>query len=146
MPTRTARSRALVGLVAVALALVLTACLSGGQQRMVDLVNRDRAAQGRATLPNHATLSTKAQAWADEMAREGRVSHSTLTDGTPSCRRALGENVAAASSVDGLHRAWMASAGHRANILDPRWDHIGVGVTRSGDRYYGVQVFMEGCT
>ena len=139
------RSRALLGLVAVGLTLLLTACLNSGQQRMVDLVNRDRGANGRAALAVDDELVAKAQAWAEKMARDGRLSHSNLRDGVTSCWRSLSENVAVSSSVDGLHRAWMASSGHRANILAPSSTHIGVGVVRQGDRYWGVQVFRQAC-
>ncbi len=141
----TTRRRALLGVIAVALTLLLTGCLDSGQQRMVDLVNRDRAAHGRRALVVDDQLVTKAQRWAEKMARDGRISHSTLTDGVPSCWRRLGENVAVSSSVDGLHRAWMGSSGHRANILDGSFTHIGVGVVNRGGRYYGVQVFMQAC-
>lgn len=143
--TTKTRSRALLGVIAIALALVLSGCLSGGQQRLVDLVNRDRAANGRGALVVNATLNNKAQAWAQQMANDGRISHSTLTSGVPSCWRALGENVGVASSVDGLHTAWMGSSGHRANILSSSYTHIGVGVVKSGGRYWGVQVFMQAC-
>lgn len=144
IPSRS-RPRALVGVVAVALTLLLTACLTGEQQRLVDRVTWDRAVHGRAALTVHDQLGSKAQGWAEKMARDGRISHSTLTSGAPSCWRALGENVAKASSVDGLHDAWMRSSGHRANILSTSYTHIGVGVARQGSWYYGVQVFMRAC-
>lgn len=139
------RSRAVVALIAISLTLLLTACLNSGQQRMVDLVNRDRAANGRGGLAVNAQLVSKAQGWAAKMSRDGRISHSSLTSGAPSCWRSLGENVAIAGSVDGLHTAWMRSSGHRANILSTNYTHIGVGVVRRGNTYYGVQVFMRGC-
>lgn len=46
----------------------------------------------------------------------------------------LGENVGwTNSTVDYLHRAFMASPEHRRNILDPRFTSIGIGETVSAD-------------
>ena len=142
MRTTSTRRRALVGAFAVVLALVLSGCLDSGHQRLVYLVNRDRAGYGRPALSVDYQLVDKAKAWSYKMSRDGRISHSTLTSGVPGCWRSLGENVAVASSVDGLHRAWMASAPHRANILSWNYNRIGVGITKRDGRYYGVQVFM----
>lgn len=139
------RSRALVGVIAVALALLLTACLSGGQERTIYLTNRDRAAYGRAALAVDGQLLAKAEIWAAKMARDGRIAHSSLTSGAPGCWRSLGENVGVASSPDRLHQAWMASSSHRANILNGVFTHVGVGIVERGGRYYGVQVFMRAC-
>ncbi len=143
--TPTHRSRAVLGLVAIALTLLLTACLNSGQQRLVYLVNRDRVAVGQGPLGVNGRLTAKAEGWAAKMAGDGRITHSSLRRGAPSCWRSLGENVAVAGSVDGLHRAWMASRGHRANILAGKYTHIGVGVVKRGGRYWGVQVFMTRC-
>lgn len=139
------RSRTLLGLVVVALALLLTACLTGEQQQVVDPVNRERATQGLKALAVNDQLVTKAQGWAEQMARNGKISHSTLTTGAPGCWQALGENVAQAGSIAGLHAAWMGSSPHRAQILSTTYTHIGVGVVHQGSSYYGVQVFMKAC-
>ncbi len=131
--------------VAVGLAVLLTGCLTPPQQTMLDDVNRDRQAQGRTALPTQAELMTKAQAWSAQMARDGKISHSRLSDGITVCWDASGENVAQSTTLAGLEAQWMASTGHRTNILDPRWTHIGVGVTKVGDQYFGVQVFLQVC-
>jgi uncharacterized protein YkwD len=55
----------------------------------------------------------------------------------------IGENIAAGcSSAAEACQGWMKSAGHRRNILDPDYTHIGGGFSTGGpyDRYY-VQVF-----
>jgi uncharacterized protein YkwD len=86
----------------------------------------------------------KAQAWADKMARDGTLSHSNLSDGVASCATALGENIAAHSSVAGAEQLLMSDPPHRANVLG-RWDWVGVGVARSGNGVILVQDFMSGC-
>lgn len=137
--------RALLGGLAIALALVLTACLSGGQMQVLDALNADRKAHGLKTLPTHDALNAKAEAWAEKLARDGRLSHSNLSSGVPSCWRSLGENVGYGSSAAAVQRQYMASSGHRANILASKWDYVGVGYAERGGRVYTVQVFMQGC-
>jgi uncharacterized protein YkwD len=55
----------------------------------------------------------------------------------------VGENIGYGNiSADAMMRAWMASSGHRANILYPRFTYIGLGAVRSGGHWYGVQEFI----
>jgi len=138
---RTVRLAALV----LALALVFTGCLSGGQSSVQQELNADRTAYRLRALPTHGQLNAKAQAWAEKLARDGRLSHSTLSAGVPSCWRGLGENVGYGASVASVQDAYMNSSGHRANILDSRWNYVGVGYAQAGNRVYTVQVFMQGC-
>jgi uncharacterized protein YkwD len=51
--------------------------------------------------------------------------------------RAFGPEEFARVAVEG----WMKSPGHRANILNPRYDTSGVGVAMAGDRAFATQVF-----
>jgi uncharacterized protein YkwD len=46
--------------------------------------------------------------------------------------RTCGENVGYGSSVDQIHTLFMGSEGHRANILNPAYGQVGIGVVRSG--------------
>jgi uncharacterized protein YkwD len=56
----------------------------------------------------------------------------------------VGENVAYGNvTPEQLVAMWMASPGHRANLLKPGFTHIGVGaVATAAGRVYGVQVFL----
>ncbi|CAN5523239.1 hypothetical protein BH20ACT2_BH20ACT2_21350 [soil metagenome] len=129
----------------VGLVLLLAACMSPEQQRAFDLVNISRAQNGLAAATQHGELQTKAQAWAERLAREGRLYHSNLTTGAPACWRALGENVGYGGSIDTVHAAYLASPSHRGNILEPRFNFVGTGVANRGNVVYTVQVFMQGC-
>jgi hypothetical protein len=53
---------------------------------------------------------------------------------------AWGENVACAGDVEQMHQALMNSPGHRANILNARWNALGTG-TFDGALLWGTQVF-----
>jgi len=46
--------------------------------------------------------------------------------------RTAGENIAGNPSAAGAMRAWMNSPGHRANILNPNFTRIGIGVVDGG--------------
>ena len=141
------RRRRLLQIVGASLlALLLSSCMMSGQQQTVlDQLNWDRALNGRRTLPTHDALNAKAQSWAEKIARDGSLSHSNLRSGLPSCWSSAGENVGYGSSIAAVERAYMASSGHRANILNTSWDYAGVGYARSGSRVYTVHVFMKGC-
>src|SRR5690606_38745741 len=57
--------------------------------------------------------------------------------------RRLGENVGRNGSIDGIHRAFMSSTGHRRNILNPDYDAVGVGVMWKSGSTYVVEGFMD---
>jgi hypothetical protein len=60
-----------------------------------------------------------------------------------------GEIIASKTGDDGkdavrwMIPAWLASPTHAAVLLDPRYEHWGVGMTHSGDRWYGVVIFED---
>ena len=91
-------------------------------------------------LAGYNRSPAKAQAWAEQMARTGQVSHSNLRDGAPGFRY-LGENVGWARSVGEMHSLFMASSSHRATIVSGRYTKVGTGVAIVNGRYYVVQVF-----
>ena len=110
------------------------------------LVNREREASGEGPLHGNPQLDTAAQRHSDEMSDGDYFEHSGLQGLTPLGRaRAagyirspqvgyeLGENLAwgtlRLSTPQAIVAAWMASAGHRENILDPRYRDTGIGVS-----------------
>lgn len=121
---------------------------------MLDAVNVQRISNGVAPVAHHALLTQAALAHAaDQFSRDclTTLDH-TGTDGSnPGDRiartglrvRTWGENVACNQrSVADVMQAWMNSAGHRANILNPGFTHIGISITRdSRGHAYWLQVF-----
>ncbi len=110
------------------------------------LVNRERAAQGERLLAPNPHLQHAAQAHTDSMAYRDYFEHVGPRGDTPLTRiRAagylyssqvsyeIGENIGWGTLWDGTPRAvvaaWMASPGHRANILDARFRSTGIGVS-----------------
>lgn len=106
-------------------------------------INELRASKGLPALQVHANLVAKARDWAAGMAAAGKIWHSTLSDGITADWKKLGENVGMGGSVDGLHAAFVASPGHYANLVDPNFSHIGVGIVMSGKTIYVAEMFMQ---
>jgi len=53
------------------------------------------------------------------------------------------ENVAEAPNSAQIHDLWMHSAGHRANLLDPNVDAVGIAVIWSRGEFYAVEDFAH---
>jgi uncharacterized protein YkwD len=117
------------------------------------LVNQARAQAGFAPLTRAPELDTAARRHSEDMATTGNLSH-TGSDGSTFWQRAEasgyngfanGENISAGlDTAEGTMNGWMSSAGHRANILNPTSNEIGIAVVfRAGSQYgyYWTQVF-----
>jgi uncharacterized protein YkwD len=123
---------------------------SAAEQQLLDLANHSRSQAGAPKLTLDAGLSQAARAHAEAMVAARQLSHQF--QGEPSLPQRLGiatttnldqegENVALDYSADGGHKHLMLSPPHRANLLNPAYNVIGLGVVRSGDRLYIVQDF-----
>lgn len=143
-PLRTGR-RATTAVLAVIVAALLSACLGPAQSQVQRELNSDRVAHKLRPLTIQGEAQAKAQAWAERLARERKLYHSRLPDGIKSRWCSLGENVGYGPSVPAIEDAYMASAGHRANILSTKWTGVGVGYATSGTRVYTVHVFIKTC-
>ncbi|HEX9259634.1 MAG TPA: CAP domain-containing protein [Acidimicrobiales bacterium] len=101
-------------------------------------------------------LTQAAQAHSDDQATMRKMTHigsdgSTLvvrlnrSGYLPAASWGVGENVAwNFSSPSSVMTAWMNSAGHRANIVNPAFTHVGFGLTNFGNGYYWTQDFGHG--
>lgn len=148
--TKARRRRPAGPILALLLVAVLAAgCMPADAKTFLDRTNSLRSSQGIRPLKEHDTLTRKAEAWAQQMARTGRLSHSNLTDGLSGVRwRSLGENVGYSSptsdTLKSIHDMFVRSAGHRANLVNPAFTHMGVGVaTDSRGRIWVAQVFAR---
>lgn len=145
---RPRRHRRLVRALALSLGLLavaggLTACNTPQQEEVGALINQTRRQHGRRQLGMNLELTIKAQGWADYLASNCTLRHSNLASGIGYNWRALGENVGYGPSIGAVHNAYMNSSGHRANILDTRWNYMGTGVAYGCNRVFTVQVFMQ---
>ncbi len=106
-------------------------------------INELRASKGLPGLTVHPNLVDKARAWAGTMAAAGRIWHSTLSDGITADWRKLGENVGMGGSVQPLHEAFIASPKHYANLVDPEFNYVGIGVAYAGGTLFVTESFMK---
>src|SRR5208283_4780259 len=120
------------------------------EQVLLALANQARAQAGAPPLAFDAGLSQAARAHAEEMLTARQLSPQFA--GEPSLPQRLGsathllldqegENVALDFDAEKGHQHLMLSPPHRANLLNPAYNVIGLGVVRSGDRLYIVQDF-----
>lgn len=122
------------------------------RDRIVVLMNEQRAIAGIGGLTQSVALNNVAQIRAMEIVQA--FSH-TRPDGS-SCFTVLsesgiaymsaGENIAMGYlSAESVMDGWMNSEGHRANILNPVFGQVGIGVyeTEDGGGYYWVQIFTN---
>ncbi len=105
--------------------------------RIIELVNKERAATGAPVLNVDTLLTQAAVSKASDMLTKGYWAH-VAPDGTDPWYfftnsgyqyRYAGENLARDfSTPDAVVSAWMASPSHRDNLLAPRYEDIGIAV------------------
>jgi uncharacterized protein YkwD len=134
-------------LLALAVALMVLGACTPDQKDAWTTLHSDREANGVAPAGWRADLQVKAQAWAEHLAEPGvPFAHSSLADGVTQCWRSLGENIASNASIGGAEESFMASPGHRANILNGSYNSYAVGVAWTPDgRVFVVQEFAQSC-
>lgn len=123
--------------------------VSAFEQKVVELTNQERAKQGLPALKLDTELSKVARTKSLDMQNKGYFSHTSPTYGSPFdmmkqfgiSYRSAGENIAMGQqSPEAVVNAWMNSEGHRANILNSSYTHIGVGHVSNGN--YWTQMFI----
>ncbi|MFF9818236.1 CAP domain-containing protein [Streptomyces sp. NPDC014006] len=106
------------------------------EAEVLRLVNEERAKAGLAPLAANSALTGLAENFSDDMAARGFFDHTDPDGHTPWDRAAKagitglgGENIARGQADPAaVVAAWMDSPGHRANILNPDFKTLGVGV------------------
>lgn len=123
--------------------------LSEFEQRVVELTNAERTKQGLPALKIDTELSKVARVKSEDMQKNNYFDHNSPTYGSPFdmmkkfgiSYTSAGENIAQGQRTpEEVVQAWMNSAGHRANILNNSFTHIGVGYVESGN--YWTQQFI----
>lgn len=126
--------------------------LSADEQQMLNLVNQERKQSGLNELKIHEGLVKLARLKSKDMIDLGYFAHQSPTYGSPFdmmrntgiAYSYAGENLAGASTVARAHTSLMNSPGHRANILNPNYTHVGIGIVNGGN--YGkmfTQMFIR---
>ncbi|KRF60271.1 hypothetical protein ASG99_26870 [Bacillus sp. Soil768D1] len=123
--------------------------LSAFEQQVVKLTNAERAKQGLAALKIDTELSKVARLKSQDMKDKNYFDHNSPTYGSPFdmmkkfgiSYTSAGENIAQGQKTpEEVVEAWMNSQGHRENIMNSSFTHIGVGYVESGN--YWTQQFI----
>jgi uncharacterized protein YkwD len=98
------------------------------RERMLGWINHARVEHGAKKLQMSAYVVQVAHDHCDAMATKDKLYHSTnLSYELRTVDWSMwGENVGAGGDPYGLFKAYMASPDHRANILNKKFDHVGI--------------------
>ena len=102
-------------------------------ERLTVLINQLRLQQGLRTLHRHAALDAIANAHSQWMAEGRQLSHLGFVRRFEQAQAALCVETLGAGSPTRPERyinAWLDSASHRVNLLEPRTGHVGVAEVR----------------
>lgn len=114
------------------------------EQEMLNLINQERTSRGLRPLTMDQDIVKVARLKSQDMIDNRYFAHNSPVYGSPFDMmrrfgitfRAAGENLAGAQSVSRAHTNLMNSPGHRANILNTSFTHIGIGIVEGGP--YGI--------
>jgi hypothetical protein len=115
------------------------------EAEFISLINQSRAAAGLGALTVHSDLVSGARTHTGRMIPTDSIFHSTSAQlsAVTTGWAVLGENVGRGPSVAVLHKAFMESASHKANILGD-FDRVGSGVGHDATgKIYVTVIFMK---
>ena len=119
------------------------------EAKMLVLVNEERTKRGLKPLVADPELVPVARAHSGDMFTRGYFSHYSPEGKDPFDRMkqakikyySAGENLALGQTLKICHDGLMNSPGHRANILNPTYGRLGVGILDGGA--YGLMISQE---
>jgi Cysteine-rich secretory protein family len=124
---------------------------SPGEKQIFEQLNHERESAGLPVLEWNDQVAEAARRHAAALAEnQQQLSHQFA--GEPSVPERIGatgvrftlsaENVARTGYVEDVHLALMNSPGHRANMLSPKYNAVGIGLVEHEGRIYVVQDFI----
>jgi uncharacterized protein YkwD len=117
-----------------------------GRKKMLHLLNQTRVNHGLPVFRLNVDVSHFAWRHSKRMAERNRCFHTAdLYDAVRTYSPSTwGENVGAAGTLRRIRTLWMGSGGHRANILNPRFRRIGIGVVKARGLLWVTTIFYGG--
>ncbi|MDP1421499.1 CAP domain-containing protein [Peribacillus simplex] len=122
------------------------------EQQVLSLVNEERSKSGLPSLEMDSDISNVAILKSEDMRDNNYFNHTSPSYGSPFdmmksfgiSYEYAGENIAAGQpSADAVMKSWMNSPGHKANILNKNYTHIGIGYVTGGKyTHYWTQQFI----
>lgn len=129
-----------------------TISVTAQEQKILNLLNQDRANNGLPSLTLDAELSRIARFKSCDMNEKGYFAHESPTYGNAAAMlkafgypyNGVGENIAHHATVEKAEAAFMSSSGHRTNILGSQWTKVGIGVCVDKNGFvYVTQLFVR---
>ena len=129
-----------------------TLSVTAQEQKLLDLLNQDRRANGLPALALDAELSRIARIKSADMRDQGYFAHESPTYGNAASMlaafgyafRGVGENIAHHASVEKAEAAFLSSPGHRTNLMGSQWTKVGIGVAVDRNGFvYVTQLFVR---
>ncbi|HEV3039948.1 MAG TPA: CAP domain-containing protein [Candidatus Angelobacter sp.] len=125
--------------------------LSPDESRLLTLVNQERGKAGLPKLQWDPHLAESARLHTQKLVQHQELSHQF--SGEPPLGQRVGatglrfnsvaENVGMAPTIDEIHTGFMNSPPHRENILSPKYNSVGFGITQSQGELYVTQNFAN---
>ncbi|HEV2963870.1 MAG TPA: CAP domain-containing protein [Candidatus Angelobacter sp.] len=125
--------------------------LSQDESRLLTLLNQERQKAGLSKLQWDSHLAESARLHTQKLVEHQELSHQ-FSGEPPLGERAgatglrfnsVAENVAMAPTIDEIHKGFMNSPPHRANILSPKYNSVGFGIALSQGELYVTQNFAN---
>ena len=119
------------------------------ENKVLELVNVERAKYGLSPLQMDESVRNVARMKSSDMRKNNYFDHNSPTYGSPFdmlkqfgiSYKSAGENIAQGyPTPEAVVKGWMNSPGHRANILNSSFTHIGIGYDAQG--HYWTQMFI----
>jgi len=129
-----------------------TLSVAAQEQKLLNLLNQDRAAYGLPALTLDSELSRIARMKSQDMNHNHYFAHTSPTYGNAAAMLKLfgyayngvGENIAHHANVEKAQAAFMSSSGHRQNILGSQWTKVGIGICIDQNGFiYATQLFVR---
>ena len=132
--------------------------LNGTEEQIRDhlqeMTNALRWEKGLQKMKIDADLQAFAQEWAEEICKTKTFIHRPSSEQRAFLKKhgytSIGENIVqrqdsgnAKQIAEAMMKAWIASPGHYANLTNPQFNVMGIGVSRDGTNYYACHNF--GC-
>jgi uncharacterized protein YkwD len=119
------------------------------EAKMLELINMERAKEGLKPLKADREQTLVARSHSKDMFARGYFAHVNPDGKDPFDRmkaakvkfRTAGENLALAQTLQIAHTNLMNSPGHRANIMNPKYKRVGIGILDGG--FYGLMISQE---
>jgi uncharacterized protein YkwD len=118
---------------------------------LLQATNQDRSAQGLQPLHSDPALTNASWEHAQRMVAAGTLSHQLPGEPNLTVRiqetglhcSTVAENVAQAPTAGQINQEWMQSPPHRANLLDPRVNAVGIAIVQRRGELYAVEDFAR---